>query len=65
MEMYCQGRHTIILKKKKGNVQSNLNSPTTLLSLSLSFILSGILGFPKLKIIFNLANELHIGRIVF
>ena len=34
------------------------------LSLSLSLILSGILGFIKLKIVFYLSNGLHIGRIV-
>ena len=57
-------------KKKKLNVQSNLNNPTTL-SLTHTHththtrILSAILGFPKLKIIFNLTNGLHIGRIVY
>ena len=57
------------LKKKKNlNVQSTLNNPTTL-SLTHTHththILSAILGFPKLKIIFNLTNGLHIGRIVY
>ena len=33
------------------------------LSLSLSLILSAILGFPKLKIIFSITNGLHIGRL--
>ena len=78
MEMYSQGRYTTtlknLLKRKKKSEMYSLTSTISPLyflflfqnfSLSLSHILSGILGFPKLKIIFNLTNGLHIVRIVF
>jgi len=68
MEMYGQGRYKITLKNKNKKEMYSLTStvpPLYFLSLSLSHILSAILGFPKLKIIFNLTNGLHFERIVY
>ena len=65
MEMYGQERYTITSKNNNKKEMYNLTSTVSPLSLSLSHILSAILGFPKLKIVFNLTNELHIGRIVY
>ena len=69
MDIYGQGRYTITLKNKNKKEMYNLMSTISPLyflflfqnplSLSLSLSLS------KLKIIFNLTNGLHIGRIVY
>ena len=79
--MYGQGRYTIALKKEKKKEIYNLISTvpplyflflfqnfSLSLSLSLSFSLSHFecyITIPKLKIIFNLTNGLHIERIVY
>ena len=69
MEMYGQGRYTITLKNKNKKEMYNLTSTVPQLSLSLSLslshththththILSAILGFSKLKIIFILPMD--------
>ena len=66
--MYGQRIYIITQKNKNKKEMYSLITLFSLplpISLSLSLILSAKLGFPKLKIIFNLTNGLHIGRIVY